>query len=504
MSDLYKKLMDEQINTDDVITVILKLKEQFGNPSDLNIRNFKVQDIEILVVSLKGITDENSISQFIIKPLSETSTFSSLESVSKKSLAVSDIENTLVNLNEVKRISSWGELCAEVLNGNTAIIIESFHKVLIAGTKKEESRAITESSTETVIRGPKDSFNENLITNLSLIRNRIKNSQLRINTLVIGDVTKTDVSIVYIEGIAEERIVQELTKRLQAFKIDGILESGYIESFIQDHPYSPFPTVMNTERPDVVCGNLLEGRVSVFVSGTPFALIIPVTLMQFFQSPEDYYQRFDIGSFLRILRIAAFFVSLLAPAVYISLTVHHQGMIPTFLAFSIAGQRENVPFPTIVEVLIMEIAFEFLREAGIRMPRGIGSAASIVGALILGQAAVQAGIVSAATIIVVSTTAISSLTLPTYNIAITSRLLRFIFIFLAGVYGLYGIIVGLLIMGLHLSKLHSFGVPYLTPLAPLIVREQEDTFLRMPFQFMKKRPVTAKRTNRKRFSKGES
>jgi spore germination protein KA len=293
---------------------------------------------------------------------------------------------------------------------------------------------------------------------------------------------------VYIKEVANDKIVEEVHKRLDNIDIDGILESGYIEELIQDETFTPFPTMINTERPDIVAAGLLEGRIAILVDGTPFALLLPALFVHFFQASEDYYQRFDIGTLLRMLRYLSFFLTLLVPSVYVAATTFHQEMLPTPLLISLAAQREGVPFPAVVEAMMMEVTFEILREAGVRMPRAVGQAISIVGALVLGEAAVQAGIVSPVMVIVVSITAISSFVSPTFNMAIATRIIRFIFMLLAATFGLYGIAVGLLAMALHLCSLRSFGIPYMSPMAPLIAADQRDTIIRFPHWAFFKRP----------------
>jgi spore germination protein KA len=257
---------------------------------------------------------------------------------------------------------------------------------------------------------------------------------------------------------------------------------------IQDGVWTPFPTVFNTERPDTIAAGLLEGRIAIIVDGTPFVLLVPVVFVSFLQSAEDYYQRFDIGTFLRLLRFGSFFIALLLPSLYVAVATFHQELLPTTLMLHLAAQREGVPFPPIVEAFIMEVVFEVLREAGVRMPSAVGKTISIVGALVIGQSAVEAGIVSPAMVIVVSFTAITNFVLPAINLAIAVRLLRFGFLILAGTLGMYGISVALLLLVVHLSSLRSFGIPYLKPFAPFIPREQKDAFFRLPLWAMNTRP----------------
>lgn len=368
------------------------------------------------------------------------------------------------------------------------LFLEGYQTCIVASTRGWRDRAVSEPQSQTVVRGPRDSFTETLRTNTALIRRRIKSPKLWIESQQIGEFTKTDIALVYIDGIADEQVIQEVKERLSKIDIDGILESGYIEELIQDEDYTPFPTMHNTERPDSVAAGLLEGRIAILVDGTPFVLMVPALFIQFFQAAEDYYQRADISTLIRLMRYMAFFLALLTPSAYIALTTFHQEMLPFALLISIAAQREGVPFPAIIEAFIMEITFEILREAGVRLPRAVGSAISIVGALVLGEAAVQAGLVSPAMVIVVSITAISNFVSPVYDMAIAVRMLRFILMVLAATFGLFGIILGLILMILHLCSLRSFGVPYMTPMAPFVKRDQKDVLIRRSIKKMKTRP----------------
>jgi spore germination protein KA len=265
-----------------------------------------------------------------------------------------------------------------------------------------------------------------------------------------------------------------------------VLESNSIEEMIQDKRYSPFPTVYNSERPDVIASALLEGRVAILVEGSPFVLVVPALFVHFFQSSEDYTQRGDFASLVRLLRYFCFIVALLTPSVYIAITTYHQEMIPPNLLLSLIGQREGIPFPAFIEALIMEVTFEILREAGIRLPKSIGQSVSIVGTLVIGQAAVDAGLISAAMVIVVSITAISNFALPAFNVGISARLLRFVFMVSSAMFGLYGIIILLIMLGLHLCQLESMGIPYMTSLAPFRAKDQKDTLLRLMRPFSKR------------------
>lgn len=463
---------------DDVNKNIERLLNELGNSSDVSFRMVESphqNTLKAAVIHLDGLADENIINENIMTPLIQWF------KESNQVVTVEEIEEQIPQILTVSQLTikeNWHEFVSAVLTGDTVILLNGSSKIFIGNTKKLQSRAVTEPTSQTVVRGPKDSFTENLRTNTSLIRARIQDSNLRLDSMKIGSVTQTDIGIMYIQGNADERIVEEIKERLKEIKVDGVLESNYIEEFIRDDRTTIFPLLLNTERPDAVVGNLLEGRIAIIVQGTPFVLIAPAIFSQFFQSPEDYYQNYYIASFLRILRFGSFFLSMYASAIYLALITHHQGLIPNTLMVSLMAQRERVPFPAIVEILVMELAFEMLREAGIRMPRAIGPAVSIVGALILGQAAVEAGFVSAAVVIIVAISAISNFTLPSTSIVNAARGFRFILILISAFIGLYGILLMTLCIWLHISSLRSFGVPYFSPFAPFDFKEQKDTLAR--------------------------
>lgn len=448
------------------------LTEQFGNSSDLSVRNIILSNHgKAALIHIQGIVDDQSLHDNVLHPILAFS--HEQKSIQNWSDEISQI----ISIPKVTSIDEWPELVDGLLSG--VILIEGQSEAILAGTRKIQSRSISEPTTQTVVKGPKDGFTENLGTNISLIRSRIQNNQLRIEQTKAGKVTKTDIGILYMEGIAKEEIVKEVKERISKIDMDSILDTNYVEEALKDNRKTIFPLFQNSERPDVVSANLLEGKIAIIIQGTPFALILPAVFIQFFHSPEDYYANYLVSSFLRLIRVGSFYVNMYASAIYLALITHHHGLIPTTLMVTLMAQREQVPFPAIVELLVMELAFEVLREAGIRMPRAIGPAVSIVGALILGQAAVEAGFVSAAIVIIVATTAISSFTLPNPNIVNTARGMRFILIFAAAFIGFYGIILFSLCIILHLCSLKSVGVPYLTPLSPVRVSDLKDSLVRI-------------------------
>jgi spore germination protein KA len=472
----------------DIKENITKLKNDFGNSNDIEVNYLKFHNNKDLIWAKVHI--KSLVSTSIMNSLSlELSKLKCQCCNPKLDINFDILMNYFSGLRDLKEGSDYETLYSDLLCGNTVFLIDGSHSFFTVVTNTDEGRSIEQPTSQTIIRGPKDAFNEKINSNILLIRKRIKSKALRMESLSLGSVTKTTVSIMYINKVANDEIVQEIRARLSKIEIDGILESGYIEELIKDDRYSIFPTFLNSEKPDSVVAALLEGKVAILVDGTPYVLTVPALMVEFFQVSEDYYHHFIIASVTRSFRFIAFFLTLLVPATYIAVTTFHQEMIPTPLLISMAAQYEGVPFPGLVEALIMELTFEILREAGIRMPRAVGSAISIVGALVLGQAAVEAGIISATMVIIVSTTAISSFAMPNYEMANAIRIIRFALMFLAGVLGLYGVFMGLIILVLHLCKIKSVAVPYLTPIAPKMKDGNKDTIFRYPLWKMKYRPI---------------
>jgi len=473
------------------------LKSELGNSKDLVVREILIgqePQREAAIIYFEGLANKQLINDFMSALMLHARDAQIISEGTTHSDLIPFLQKTVIPVGDVHNIQDFKRLFPAILSGDTAFLIDGYTHGFLIGTKGWEDRGVQESSVQTVVRGPRDAFSETLITNTALIRRRIKDPRLWLDMKEIGKVTKTNVAIMYIKQIVDEQVVEEVHRRLNQIDIDGILESGNIEELIRDQRFCLFPTIFNTERPDTVAANLLEGRVAVLVDGTPVALLMPAVFTQFMQSAEDYYEVTDMG-LLRILRYISLFIALLAPASFIAVTTFHQEMFPTTLMVSIAAQREGIPFPAAVEAFIMEITFEILREAGIRMPRAIGSAISIVGALVLGEAAVQAGLISPAMVIVVSITAITSFVFPVFAMSIPIRLLRFSLMALAAGFGLYGIFVGMIAILLYLCSLRSFGVPYMSPVAPIILREQKDTLIRAPIWAMRTRPRLANQTN---------
>ncbi|WP_397341234.1 spore germination protein [Paenibacillus qinlingensis] len=470
---------------------VQEIKTKLGNSSDLVAREFILGTegaLKACIFYTDGLSNAISVQNFIRDSLLPEVHFESTATADTENSVMQQLKNRILAVGEVHDVIDFKSLYTSLLSGDVILLLDGHTQGIVIGLRGWNERGVTEPSNETVMRGPKEGFSENIRTNTALIRRKIKDPNLWMESRKIGRVTQTDVAIMYLKGIADDSIVEEVRSRLDRIDIDGILESGYIEDMIEDKTYTPFPTVYNTERPDVIAGELLEGKVAILVDGTPVVLVVPALLVSFLQAAEDYYQRWDISTLIRILRYSSFCIALLGPSLFIAVTTFHQEMLPTLLLISLAAQREGVPFPAFIEALIMEVTFEILREGGLRMPKSIVTAISIVGTLVMGTAAVDAGFVSAAMVIVVSITAIASFAVPAFTISVSVRMLRFPMMALAASFGLYGIIIGVIILVHHLGSLRSFGVPYLSPFAPFQLKDNKDTIIRVPWWGMVSRP----------------
>lgn len=460
-------------------------KDIFADDDTVIYRRFEnrhSKQFKCCIIFIDGMVNDDFINQSILKQLLN----SYLEEEGFTSKALEFISQKILTSGEVAKVSDINQIIGSVIYGDTLLLIDGFSEALIIDTKGWAARTVSDSDTEPLVRGPRESFTETLVTNLSLIRRKIKIPNLKFKFQEIGTKTKTLTCVCYIEGIANEKILQELQNRLDKIQIDGILESGYIEELIKDSPYSIFSTIGNTDRPDVVASKLLEGRIAVIVDGTPIVLTLPFLYMEYYQANEDYYDNFIFSSYNRMLRWVGFFLSTSTPAIYVALTTFHQEMIPTPLVLSISAARQGVPLPTVVEALLLLTVFSILREAGIRLPKPIGQAISIVGAIVLGESAVSAKLVSAPIVVVVALTGISGFLAP--KMIAPSVILRFLFLIPCAFLGLYGYIFSVIALTTHLVSMRSFGVPYMTNLGSYNKQDLKDLGIRAPWWHMYSRP----------------
>lgn len=462
---------------------INKFKSTFKNDELLVYRNFESKNskIKCCAIFFKEMISEEILYESCIRPVNEAS-IDDINNINVVDCMVSKIINC--GLVYVYNIDvDYQTILNKIQYGLTAILVNEYKAVLVVDTKGYSFRNITEPTSEVVVKGPREGFNEDIMTNISMIRRKALNEKLKFEFMSMGSVTHTKVCIAYLDGKCNEKIINEVKKRLNNINIDGVLESEYIMESIQDEPLSPFHTIGSTERPDVVVAKLLEGKVAVICDGTPFVLTMPYLFIENFQCNEDYYRNFIISSFNRLIKIISFIAAISVPAIYIALVNYHQQLIPTKLYISIAVTREGVPFPAIVELLIMLLAFEILREAGTRLPKNIGNTVSIVGALILSDAAVEARLVSAPIIIVSAITGISGYTIPSMSVSVL--VMRIVLLLLSSVYGLYGYIWGIMGFVMHLMSMRSFGVNYMKFLTDRKMEDIQDTEIRIPWLYMK-------------------
>ena len=402
---------------------------------------------------------------------------------------------------DVKEVQTMDDMVRAILSGDTAIFVEGCATGIVIATKGWPARGVGEPSTEKIVRGPRDGFTETIRFNTVLVRRRIRDTKLKIKMVSVGTRSRTDIAIMYMDDIVKPELVQEVESRMNKYVIDAIFDSGYIEQLIEDSWKSPFPQTQATERPDKFASSLLEGKVGIIVDNSPFAIIVPATLNAYYQASEDYYQRWHIMTFVRILRYLVSFLSFTLPGLYVATLNFQPQMLPTAFAISIAASREAVTFSTVMEIIVTELIFELFREAGIRAPGAIGHVIGLVGGIVIGQAAVDANIISPMIVIICASTAICTFAIPDYSLTAAFRLIRYGVIALSAIFGLYGFLIAMLIILIHLSSLESFGTPYL---APYNISDQnrfsdlKDTFLRFPLFMQISRPIFAKDSQKTR------
>lgn len=481
-----------------------KIREALGQSSDVIIRDMKIDtnsNVDAAVIYIDGLVDRDLLNHDILQPLMFNLQLIKDNVSQNHSCLIDVIKSSVLTVGQITGTDDIDTVIADVLSGNTAILAEGVTQALLINAKGWKARSIEEPKNEVSIRGPKESFTETLRTNTALLRRRIKDPRLTFQSLQIGERSKTDVSVAYIKGVTEDNLIEEINKRLKRIDTDAIPDADYIMQFIEDSPLSLFPTVGISERPDVVAAKVLEGRAAIFVDGSPTALTMPFVFAEGFQSPDDYYARPFFATFMRWIRVMGFLLSIYLPGIFVSLNSFHQELYPTKLLITVAAAKEGLPFPVVAEAVLMLILFEILREAGLRMPRSLGQAVSIIGALVIGQAAVSAGLVGAPMVIVVATTAITSfLVVP---LADLGALLRFIITIIAGFLGLFGIVIISLEILVHIASLRSLGAPYLSPLAPLNIRDLKDVFFRAPLWAMDSRPAFLDPVDKKRQTSGQ-
>ena len=453
--------------------------------------------IRIYGVYIDGLINRDILEEFL---LSNAFEFKNLNgTIAEQRTPTEIIMQHFSSTFDIKEVDEMDDVVRAVLSGDSAVLVDESDKALVIATRGWNSRGVGEPSNENVVRGPRDAFTETIRFNTVMVRRRIRDTKLKIRMISYGLRSRTDIAVMYIEDIAKPELVEEVMRRLNKYEIDAVFDSGYIEQLIEDSWKSPFPQTQATERPDKFASSLLEGKVGLIVDNSPFGIIVPTTLNAFYQASEDYYQRWQIMSFTRILRYIVSFLSFALPGLYIAILNFHPEMLPTPFAISIAASREGITLSTVAEVIVMEIMFELFREAGIRVPGAIGHMISLVGGLVIGQAAVDANIISPMIIIIIAFTAICTFAVPDYNLTSAYRLVRYLFIILSALFGLYGFLIAMLLVLVHLSSLESFGIPYLSPYNISDrnkASDLKDTILRFPTFMQTTRPIFARSRQR--------
>jgi len=466
------------------------IKNQFNNDDTMRYRHFKNKGIDYFLMFIDGMCNSERINEDIIKAILEN------DKIVFKFNIIKKLEDKILYANDVKEIKTFEDMYTDLLYGNAILLVEGQNIALSIDTKGFLIRTINEPPTDKVTKGPREGFGENILTNLSMLRRKIQSPNLKFEFSSLGKITKTKTCLAYIDGLVDKKVLKEIKKRIKKIDFDSVLDVNYVLESIKDDKHSPFKTAGTFEKPDIVASKILEGRVALFIDGTPIVMTVPYLFIENFMSVDDYYLNFYFASFTRLIRIISFFIAVCTPAIYLAIITFHKEILPSNLAISIIGAREGLPCSSFTECILMIIVFEILGEAGNRSGSGASTALGIVGGIVVGQAAVEARLISAPMIIVVALSAISELMIP--SVKGSTIIFRFIFIILASMFGLYGFIIGFLLLIVHLSGLKSFGMSYTADVAFHSPQQFKDSLYRAPWFKMKTRPVDmSNKTDRK-------
>lgn len=475
--------------------LVKELTDNFKDCSDFSIRQYSTSPLsstQYTLLYLETLVDKSFLQHSNIELVTQkisNGSYLSITSKGKSSLP-GGVDPILSQLDVKTDVLSFA-----ILSGKVVILLENLTEAYSLDCAKTMERSISEPLLESVNRGPRDGFTEALHTNVALIRQRLKDPSLKVRTLLLGKRTQTEIAMLFIDDIADKTLVDNVYGKLSSIDTDGILETSYIEEYLEETPFSPFPQVDHTERPDKVVSNLLEGRIAIMVHGSPFCSIVPALFVQFFQSPEDYYQRSIFSSFVRLFRYASSFVSISLPGFYLSSVSFHSQLIPSKLIELLLHGREQLPFPAVIEVLLMLSLLDLMQEASSRLLGRVGQAAGIVGSIVLGQAAIAANIAAPTTVVVIATTYLSSYVLPSYTLEFSFRLIRYAMCIVSSLLGIYGFTLLWLYILIHLCSIQTSNIPYLSPLIPLNVSDLKDSFIRISNRKMKRRPMSIRPQN---------
>lgn len=469
---------DKKLKTS-LLENLVELRAQYANSTDLLERQMTVSGVNIAVLMCEGMINLHMFSQALVRPLTELK----IEDNTPQKLA-DWIRYKTILAEDQKEIYTFGELFQFIMSGFAVILIDGLNFGIVCGLQGFSFRSISEPNSEVNVRGSREGFVEPIRINLTMVRRRIKSPTLKFEMSNVGDKSKTDICLIYLTDMVSDKLLRNIRHRLSKVKNDIILDSGYLQPYLENKPLSIFPGTGVTERPDTLCAKINEGRVAILVDGTPFAIIVPYLFNEHFQSLDDYAYRPFYATFIRCLKYLAFFISILLPGLYVAAATFHPELLPHSLLFNIAAAEESTPFPLVFEAILIHLIYEIMREAGLRLPRPIGHAVSIVGALVIGDAAVTAGLIGSPMVMVVALTAISSFVVPSLYEPVA--ILKFVFIIVGGTLGLFGIFWGIALVLVNLCAVNPFGVPSTAPTTPFSIYGMRDIVLRMGWKTLGK------------------
>ena len=464
------------INIDHMKTLLYAAQNE-----DVKFRQYEANEFRVYAIYMEGMANEDRIAEFTLHAIK---TVPDIRKKPGASLA-EFLNDTMVEVAQTSLITENSEVVEKVIAGMTCLLVDGCAEGLAMETRNYPHRSVEKPSSETVVSGSHEGFNEHLRTNISLIRRYVQSPELITQKISVGTKIPTHVAMIYLEGVASKACIDEVRKRLKSIQSTSVFGSGDIEQLIEDRPFALLPQILQTERPDRASACIKDGQIVLLVENSPYALVVPVTIFHMIHASDDSFMRWQYGSFLRIIRMLGLMISLTLPALYVAITLYHTHLIPMPLLTSIAESRVNVPFPVLIEVLFMEFSFYLLNEAGVRIPSQIGSALGIVGALILGQAAVSASVISPILIIITAITGLGNYAIPNYGFGLGISIYRLGLILLSALLGIYGFIIGMFLILAHLCSIKSFGVSYLAPVAPRR-RHNPDIILRLPVWMQKR------------------
>lgn len=462
-----------------------EFQENLQNNPDLVARDISVCGKLVGVVFLKSMTDQKLISESVIAPI--------LEVTDKNELTISSLKNSVLQNMTCQTMQNFSEALKAVVENNVVIFVDGESSYLKIDAEEFTSRQPSEPPTSSVLRGPREGFTENIKTNISMIRRRLKSDKLVLKNLFVGKYSNTQVSIMYLNGVADKKILKQIEKQIKKIDIDGIVSSYYIECFLEQRPYSLFKQVGSSEKPDIICAKILEGRVAILVDNSPIVLTLPFIYAEEVQDVNDYYGRFYYATYMRWVRILGLFMAVIVPGAYLAMRLYHYKIIPLKFLITISNSNQGLPFTPFIELLFILILFEILYEVSLRLPKFLGLATSIVGALILGDTGVKAGLISPPGVMIIAMSIIAVYTIPDQNMQLS--LIRFVFLLLGGTLGFLGMVAGIIYFCNYMNELNEYSAPYLAPISPHIRNDRKDAMMKAPLKEMTTRPKAFKNSN---------